>query len=161
MKIISFVGRHNCGKTTLLTKIIPLLKKEGINVAVVKHSAKEIHELPSDKDSDRLFNSGSDVVYFVSPKLSVYYSKDKKEKSLNDVLNSIPNNIDLVIIEGYKKEDYPKIEVIRKDIDALPIKGLTNVIAKVTDCTIDSQLPVFSFNDEDLITRFIIKWLSK
>lgn len=149
--VVSFVGRHNAGKTTLLVNIIEKLSQKGIKVAVIKHAS---HVLDIGKhDSDRLFNAGASTVYASSPEMTILYRRHK-EKGLDEIISELSGG-DLLITEGYKKESHPKIEVLRKEIDTEKMK-LDNVIARVADFAIDDSLPRFDFGQIEEISDFLI-----
>ena len=98
---IAFVGRSKSGKTTLLEKLIPELKRRGYRVAAVKHTAHPIEPDAPGKDSYRLAQAGADPVILAAPETTV-------EEALAGV-----RAVDLVLVEGYKRADVPKIEVQR------------------------------------------------
>ncbi len=153
--VVSFVGRHNAGKTTLLVNIIEKLSQKGIKVAVIKH-ASHVLDIRTEHDSDRLFNAGASTVYASSPGTTVVYRRHR-EKGLEEIISEI-SGVDLLITEGYKKESYPKIEVLRKEIDTETMK-LDNVIARVADFAIDDSLPLFDFGQIEEISDFLSRSL--
>lgn len=153
--IVSFVGRHNSGKTTVLVEVIKHLKQEGIETAVIKHASHSLAIQPI-TDSDRLFDAGAGTVYVTSPDISIHYSRHYSERSLFEIYEGISKGVDLVITEGYKKETTRKIEVIRQDIDPKPLQ-LENLIARVCDFHVDHQVPEFTFEQYTEIARFIIE----
>jgi len=155
--VISFVGRHNSGKTTLLTKIIERFSQKDIKTAVIKHAASGL-DINPDNDSGRLFNAGASRVYASSPGIAMEYHRNNEEISLKDICSKVGLDVDLVITEGFKKETHPKIEVLRSSISKKTM-DLTNVIARVADFDLDDYggaLPVFKFNQDKEITEFII-----
>lgn len=153
--IVSFVGRHNSGKTTVLTGVISYLEQEGIKTAVIKHASHSLSIQPV-TDSDRLFDAGARTVYVTSPDISIHYSHHDYEKSLLEIYEEIAGEADLVITEGYKKETTQKIEVIRQDIDTKPLQ-LENLIARVCDFHVDHRVPEFAFKQYKEIAGFIIE----
>lgn len=151
---ISFVGHHNSGKTTLLVKVIRHLSSWHIRTAVIKHSQHGF-DLPVEKDSERLFEAGSGLVYASSPRMSLRYRREDKERDLSDIYAEVSGEVDLVITEGYKTGPYPKIEVVRQATgDILP--NLPNLIARVSDQPIDDAITCFGFNQDMEIARFIV-----
>lgn len=153
--IVSFVGRHNSGKTTVLTGVIRHLDQKGIKTAVIKHAHHSLSIQPI-TDSDRLFDAGAGAVYVTSPDVSIHYSRHIKEKSLYDIYEEVYDGVDLVITEGFKTEATKKIEVIRKEIDSEPLP-LDNLIARVCDFNVDHQVPEFTLNQYKEIADFIIE----
>ncbi len=154
--IISFVGKHNSGKTTLLTDIISRLEQQGIKTAVVKHAHKGL-DLPGNFDSDRLFAAGASIVYASSPEFSLIYRRNQEEWSIEQIYTQIAGDVDLVITEGFKGKDFPKIEVLRQEISTSTLE-ITNVIARVTDFTLEDSVPTFSFEQQEEITAFILEY---
>lgn len=152
--IVSMVGRHNSGKTTLLTEVIPYLKRAGCKTAVIKHAAHGLN-IESRSDSDRLYNSGADLVYASSPGMSLLYRRYDQEEELATIYAKVSPGYDLVICEGFKKAAVPKIEVLRAEISTKPM-DLENVIARVADFNCGGNLPNFLLNQYEEVARFII-----
>ena len=155
--IISFVGKHDSGKTTLLTKVVNHLNNQNVKVGIIKHAHHDL-EIPDSKDSEKLFNAGARVVYTNSPNMQITYTRAEL-KALPEIINAIASDLDIIILEGYKDELYPKIEVSREAIsrEFLPI---TNVVARVIDfkLEIDPGVPVFNFADINEIGDFILDY---
>jgi len=154
--IISFVGKHNSGKTTLLIGIISRLEKRGIKTAVIKHAHKGL-DLPGNFDSDRLFAAGASIVYASSPEFSLIYRRNLEEWSIEQIYDQIAGDVDLVITEGFKGKDFPKIEVLRREISTSTLE-VTNVLARVTDFPLVDSVPTFSFEQQDEITALIMEY---
>lgn len=152
--IVSFVGRHNAGKTTLVIGVIRHLKSRGIKTAVIKHAAHGV-DVGNDNDSDRLFNSGADLVYTSSPDMSLIYRRYNQEKELEQIYAEVAPGNDLIICEGFKKEKVPKIEVLRKEITTETME-LQNVIARAVDFDCSDSLPLFGITKYDELAEFII-----
>lgn len=155
--VISFVGYHNSGKTTLIVKVVQELKSKGLKLAVVKHSSHGF-DLATSKDTEKLFEGGADIVYAASPLNSIIYRRNENEPEADQIIAEIQGQVDLVITEGYKRESYPKIEVMRQEIGPEPM-GARNVIARVADFTIEGSLPLFGFEDSALIADFIMDYI--
>lgn len=154
--IISFVGKHNSGKTTLLAAVIKTLARQGIKTAVIKHASHGVTLEPTG-DSERLFLAGADVVYAASPDISIKY-EHKPQLSLTDIYEQVAPGMDLVITEGFKEEKTVKIEVMRQAISKKPLP-LENVIARVADFPLNDDLPRFTFDQPEQIARFIVEYL--
>ena len=152
--IVSMVGRHNSGKTTLLTQVIPYLKRAGCKTAVIKHAAHGLN-IENRSDSDRLYNSGADLVYASSPGMSLVYRRYDHEEELETIYSQVSPDYDLVICEGFKKAAVPKVEVLRAEISTKPM-DLENVIARVADFNCEGDLPTFLLNQHEEVARFII-----
>lgn len=143
--ILCFVGWSGCGKTTLLSRLVPELKSRGLRVALVKHSSHvhALHELGS--DTDRFTETGADVVGLATPEgVSLTWSGD--DAQLTERLRAL--EVDLVLVEGWKNGPHPKIEVWRKDVGpALCAQGV-EVMAVVTDDEVPA--PVQRFKNAEL-----------
>lgn len=150
--VISFVGRHNSGKTTFLSTVINELAKDGIKVAVVKHASTHL-DIPLENDSEKLFNAGAALVYASSPDISIQYKREM-EKSLEEIYTNISDDIDILITEGYKHEPHYKIEVMRKEISDISM-DLENTLALVTDFSVATKIPVFNFDQGFDMAKFI------
>jgi len=153
--MICFAGRHNSGKTTLITKIINQLSARGINTAVVKYARGGL-DIDGSKDSEKLFTAGAQAVYTSSAEIDLIYRRHAEERSLEEIYQEISGGVDLIIIEGYKLGPYPKIEVIRREIDPQPME-LNNVIARVSNFELQEQsVPRFNFEQVDEVIELII-----
>lgn len=155
--VISFVGKHNSGKTTLLTRIVAILEQRGIRTAVVKHAGSGL-DLSGDSDSERLFLSGARIVYAVSNDLSVVYRREK-EISLDTICNQIGSEADIIISEGFKKDTFPKIEVLRQSISSTTL-DLNNVVVRVADFPLQGNVPHYTFDQQQEIANFIINYFN-
>lgn len=111
--IISFVGKSNSGKTTLVEKIIPEFKKRGYKVGAIKHDAHQFEIDHRGKDSWKMAQAGADTVLIVSNEKMAMVKKLDYEVNIDDIVNRFFNDVDVVITEGYKRQNKPKIEVIR------------------------------------------------
>ncbi len=155
--VVSFVGYHNSGKTTLIVQVVQALKTRGVKAAVIKHSSHGFH-LAADRDTEKLFAGGADLVYALSPETSICYRRYTEEPELEPILESLSNDVDVLITEGFKKQKYPKIEVLRREIKSEPMDAV-NKIAYVADFELDSHLPGFRFEESAAIADFIInRW---
>lgn len=157
--VISFVGKHNAGKTTFLSAVVRELTDLGVCVAVIKHSSSNL-TISADTDSDKLFNAGAGQVGVISPDASIIYRRYKNEPQLSTVIENLSEEADLIITEGYKKEPFPKIEVMRQAISQESFK-LNNTIAMVADFDIDTDIEKFSFQQTSEAAQFIIRNLLK
>lgn len=155
--VISFIGYHNSGKTTVATKVVKELKKRGYSVAALKSTKhrKLIEDTPG-KDSYRYKKAGAGAVGIVSPDELVLF-KEIDRDSLNLQLLSflLFDDYDIVICEGFKRADVPKIEVARKELNQpLLLKQVNRVVAIVSDFPVDG-VKNFSFDEVEKLTDFI------
>lgn len=111
---ISFVGRHNSGKTTLIVKVISELVSRGLNIGSIKHHGHPDFDIDyPGKDSYRHREAGSCDVVVISPTRMARITEIHDEPSCDEVVASMPNH-DLVIVEGYRQSGLPVIEVLRQ-----------------------------------------------
>ena len=113
--ILGFIAHSGTGKTTLLTQLIPTLKKHNIRVAVIKHAHHNVEIDKPGKDSYRLRKSGADQM-IISTNERVAYIKETPAQAMSfeqTVAMLDHSIIDLVLIEGFKNENYDKIELYR------------------------------------------------
>jgi molybdopterin-guanine dinucleotide biosynthesis protein B len=154
--IISVVGKSDSGKTTLIEKLIPELKKRGYRIAVLKHAFHQFDMDKEGKDSWRHKAAGADTVIVASPG-RIAMVKDDDFGTL-DSLASYFQDMDIVITEGYKREHKPKIEVFRAAAHKEPLcRGNSDLIALVTDSDIDLNVPRFGLEDIKALADFIEK----
>lgn len=153
--IFSVVGKSsNTGKTTILCNIIKELKGRGYRVATIKH---DVHGFDIDhpgKDTWKHGQAGSDIVMISSPQKFAMIEKVEKEYSLDEIIKKI-SNIDIIITEGYKSGDKPKLEVYRKEIADELLCEDEELFALVTDKVFENDIPQFNFDEILSLVDFI------
>lgn len=159
-QVISFVGRSNVGKTTHLEKVIAEIKRRGYKLATIKH---DVHGFDIDipgKDTWRHGQAGADSVVISSPNKIAIIEKVSEEKNLDEIAQKL-QNVDIIITEGYKRGNKPKVEIVRRERSAQPICEPRELFALVTDCDINIDVPKFGFHQVaelvDLIEEKFIK----
>lgn len=154
--VICFVGASNSGKTTLIEKVIGLLMKHGYRVATVKHTHKAPEMDTEGKDSWRHRAAGAKTTVLASPVRFAVISDTDKELTVEDILERFVDNVDILIVEGFKRDRYPKIEVYRGGVpeDLRCLKDPT-IIALAADKSHDVHIPLFDINDAEGITGLI------
>ncbi|HFC91859.1 MAG TPA: molybdopterin-guanine dinucleotide biosynthesis protein B [Leucothrix mucor] len=119
--LIGFVAYSGTGKTTLLCKLIPLLKDKGLRIGVIKHAHHDFDIDHPKKDSYALRKSGADTLLIASHKrtaIIIEHPEVSAEPSFEDALVNIPSaDLDLLLVEGFKHADYPKIELHREALN--------------------------------------------
>jgi molybdopterin-guanine dinucleotide biosynthesis protein B len=158
MKTISFVAASsNSGKTTLIEKVVRILKERGLRVAVIKHASKGFDIDRPGKDSWRFREAGADAVMLVGPDSMALMRNISREPSL-DELKMMLQDIDIVIREGFKQDKGSRIEVFRSGVSGKQPLCVTDrsFLALVSDVPISVSIPRFDLNDAaavaDLIT---------
>ena len=159
---LGFIGRSNSGKTTLLEKLIGELARRGCRVAVLKHTHHPgvQTDLPG-KDTRRLWEAGAVHTTFLTPDRIVQTHRYAEEPALSEALAGI-QDVDLILIEGYKRGAFPKIEVVRAACDPHPIPGRVGRIAYVTDLpALAGDLPSFGLDAIAALADFIENYLAE
>ncbi len=163
--ILGFVAFSGTGKTTLLEKIIPQLRQLGVRVALLKHAHHDFDiDIPG-KDSYRLRHAGATQVMIASKQrwaLITENTQAQDEPQLSELLTHLdPEQFDLLLVEGFKHERYPKIELQREALgkpDLYPDDPQIIAIA----CDIaqpQATIPVLNINQPEVISNYIINWM--
>lgn len=161
--IVSLVAKSNTGKTTLIVKLISEFKRRGYKVGAIKHDAHKFDIDKEGKDSWKLTHAGADTMAIISSeKMAVVkMNRDRKEIDVKKILNQYFSDMDIVLTEGFKKSQLPKIEVHRKArSDTLICRGEINddtLIAVASDEDLDVDVPLYDINDHPAICDFIEK----
>ncbi len=157
IKIIGITGLKDVGKTYYASLIINLLVKRGYRVGSIKHAHHDFDIDQPGTDSYKHREAGSSQVIISSSQrwAKITENINKNEKSLDELIQEF-RNIDIVVVEGFKKENHPKIEILSKDVKNKN-KDINNVIAIVSDEFRDKSTPVFKKNDIENLIEFIIK----
>jgi molybdopterin-guanine dinucleotide biosynthesis protein B len=163
--ILGFAAYSGTGKTTLLTKLIPLLKKSGLKPGVIKHSHHNFEIDKPGKDSFRLRTAGATPVMLVSAHRRAIITEfdNITEPKLDDQLKAFDqSSIDLILVEGFKAENFPKIELHRPSLNKpLIFPQDPSIIAIATDQTIaiPAHLDQLDLNNPSLIADYITQKL--
>jgi len=160
--IFGVAGFSGSGKTTLAEKLIRCFCKKNIEIAVVKHAHQHFEADHEGKDSYRLREAGSRQVMVSSVARSALFTENKRqgEPSLTELLHRLEPAA-LVLVEGFKKEAIPKLEVWR-EANQSPLLFLEDktILAMVSDDEIKGlQIPRFNMNETQKIADFIISIL--
>lgn len=155
--IVSFVGRSNSGKTTLIERVIPELVRAGYRVATVKHAGHGFDLDTEGKDSWRHKRAGASSVVVVSRGSLAMFADVPEEMKVEEVRDRfLDSSYDLIIAEGWKSEGYPKIVIIREQVGEVPIAP-DGLLAVVSDKPIDLPVPVLDLNDVTGVAALIMK----
>jgi molybdopterin-guanine dinucleotide biosynthesis adapter protein len=164
--MISIVGYADAGKTTLIEKLVPELKKRGYRVGTIKHAVHESNLDTRGKDSWRHFAAGADTVVVSSTeKIALIQKREKAPKNSQVELSGLEpyfSSMDVVFVEGFKNAHKPKIEIFRSEIHDAPLSVNDQMlVALVTDADILCTVPKFSLDEigklADLIERDFLK----
>lgn len=156
-KVVSVVGYSGSGKTMLLEKLLPELRRRGYRIAVVKHTHHAVEMEQQGTDSWRLYQAGADVLVLASPQKLFMAKPLASEMTIADIQRLLGGNFDLIITEGFKEDKALKIEVHRKEDGSNLLFERPELLAVVSDEPLSIDSPVFSPEDysglADLIER--------
>ena len=158
--IVSIVGKSKSGKTTLIGNLLGELKSRGYRVATIKHAPQGMTFDDSDKDSWHHIQSGSEATAVASPDRIVLIKPVTPEVTLDEVAGLFGEDYDIILTEGFKESNAPKIEVHRRQVGS-PLGSLRKLIAIVTDEPLKTKTRQFSLQDvkglADLLEEGFIK----
>lgn len=162
--MVGFCAWSGTGKTTLLTRLLPLMVTQGLKVAVVKHAHHTFDIDHPGKDSYELREAGASQMLIASHKrmaLITEFDEGRGEPSLADALCGLNlQDLDLILVEGFKHENFTKIELHRPQLNKpLFFPDDSNIIAIASDAPISENsnlLPMLNLNNPEQIVQFII-----
>jgi len=166
--VIGFTAVTGTGKTTLLKKIIVLLRKRDIRLAVIKRAHDDFDIDHPGKDSFELRKADAYQMLISSAKrkaLITEFESYQQEPSLNELIDDLDHeNIDLILVEGFKREHFAKIELHRKGLNQ-PYRYETDsdIIALATDHPVspETDLMLLDMNQPESIAEFIFNLVYK
>lgn len=155
-QIIAVCGVKNSGKTTLLVKLVEALAKKGIRVAVIKHDGHDFTcDIPG-TDSYRLYQAGAYGTAVFSEYRTFIHKEGCKEREKELIAQF--SEAEIILIEGMKNSDYPKIEVIRKEISDVPVSNPVGRFLIATDWELQKfEEPAADLNDIESILEKIAR----
>lgn len=167
LPIVGFAAFSGTGKTTLLKELLPMLSRRGLRVGVVKHAHHSFELDHPGKDSYELRKSGAAQTLIASRTrwaLMVERTRDR-EPRLDEVLLELDQAaLDLILVEGFKDEHFPKIELHRPSLRR-PLLCLADdaIIAVASDAPLDDcrQLPRLDLNRPEEIAAFIVDYVER
>jgi molybdopterin-guanine dinucleotide biosynthesis protein B len=148
------VGKSGVGKTTALEKVIRELKRRGHKVGTVKHDTHGFDVDKPGKDSWRHAQAGSDAVVISGPQKMALIRQLDGEMPLDEIVR-LMGDVDLVITEGYKRGDKPKIEVTRRERGTELLCQADELIGIMTDYPVDMSVPQFALDDAGGLVRLL------
>jgi molybdopterin-guanine dinucleotide biosynthesis adapter protein len=160
--LVGFAAFSGTGKTTLLIKLLSIFNARGLRVGVVKHAHHTFEIDYPGKDSYELRKAGANQVLIGSRQRWALITEniDKQDKSLEYHVNNLDlDNLDLVLVEGFKPEIIPKIELHRPSLGKdLLFPNDDSIIALALDAKIENthDLPVLDLNKPEEIAQFVI-----
>jgi len=160
--ILGFAAFSGTGKTTLLTQIIPILRQHGLRIGLIKHGHHDFQIDQPGKDSFRLREAGASPVMLVSRNRRAIITEisPEREPRLDDQLKLFDQaELDLILVEGFKAEQFPKIELHRPSLNKpLLYPNDPNIIAIASDVALETPdyLPQLDINQPEMIVAFIL-----
>lgn len=153
--VVSFVaGKSNVGKTTFLEKVIKEFKCRGYKLAVLKHDVHGFDLYPTGRDEWRYSQAGSQIVVTSSLNKIACTENVTHELSVEEVVKRI-SGVDIILVEGYKRERLPKVEIYRQEVCDKLFCSEKDLIAVVTDTQLPVSVPQFSLSDASGIVSLI------
>ena len=167
-KLIGFAAYSGTGKTTLIKDVVMILKKSNYRVSVIKHAHHNFDIDQPGKDSYEIRKSGAENMLISSKNrwALMHENMNNNELTLIDLINLLEKiKYDLILVEGFKAESFPKIELYRKEVSkdrGLLSSSDKNVVAIATEqkTKLETSLPVLDINNPQNIVDFIINFLN-
>lgn len=159
--ILSFVGRSNSGKTTLIERVIPELVRAGYKVATVKHAGHGFDLDTEGKDSWRHKQAGASSVVIISKSSLAMFADVSDHMNVEDVRERyLDASYDLILAEGWRSEGYPKIVVVRDQIGEVPVSQ-DGLLAVVSNKPVETSVPLLDPDDVAGVAALIIRYFPK
>lgn len=167
-KLLGFAGWSGSGKTTLLVHVIPALKKRGLRLSTIKHAHHAFDLDQPGKDSWKHRQAGATEVLISSQKrwAVLHELGEEPEPELRDLLPKMAP-VDLILVEGFKRDTHPKIEIFRSTLNKpLLYPRDSAIIAVATEdytcpALTDCPLPLLNLDDSEALADFIITHLDR
>lgn len=156
--LLAISGCKNSGKTTLITKLIPRFCEKGYKVATIKHDG---HDFQGDEVGTDTYKHKKAGAYGTAIFSNNKFMIIKEDKSIDEryFIKLFPE-ADIILLEGFKGSDYPKLEIIRKGNSSRPIcndKNLIGILSDIND--IEENYNIIDLNNIDLILENILNYM--
>src|SRR5688572_3006200 len=159
MKIFGFAGYSGSGKTTLIEQLIPLFTKRGLTVSLIKHAHHTFDVDQPGKDSYRHRHAGcTEVLVSSSRRWALMHElRGAQEPPLAELTKHM-SACDLLLVEGFKHEPIPKLEVYRAQVgEPLIHPHDPNIVAIATDQRLETKLMQLDLNAPVGIAEFVLR----
>ena len=159
--VFGLAGWSGSGKTTLAEKLINVLSERGLTIATIKHAHHKFDADMPGKDSWRHRKAGADQVLVSSAMRLAHFIEHAHEEPSLEMLLAKLNPCDIVLVEGFKKEAIPKLEIYRGELELSPLYPEDpHIIALISDTPPeDCPLPILASDNIDIIADFIMRHL--
>jgi molybdopterin-guanine dinucleotide biosynthesis protein B len=158
MNVIGIAGWSGAGKTTLLTRVIPRLIARGLRVSTIKHAhhAFDIDQPGKDSHTHRAAGATEVLVSSANRFALMHELRGAPEQSLGGLLERL-SPVDLVLVEGFKREAHPKLEVYRVSVGKpLLAPDDSNIVAIASDGPVATRVPVVPLDDIEAVAEILI-----
>jgi molybdopterin-guanine dinucleotide biosynthesis protein B len=158
MNVIGIAGWSGVGKTTLLTRVIPCLTARGVRISTIKHAHHAFDVDQPGKDSHAHREAGATEVLVSSANrfALMHELRGDREWTLDALLEKL-SPVDLVLVEGFKTQAHPKLEVFRAAVKKPPLHPEDeNIVAIASDSPMDAKVPVVSLDDIEAVSDILV-----
>ncbi len=159
MKIFGFAGYSGSGKTTLIEQLIPIFRQRGLDVSLIKHAHHTFDVDQPGKDSYRHRHAGCTEVLVTSSRrwALMHELRGAQEPRLADLVKHM-SPCDLLLVEGFKHEPIPKLEIYRAAVgEPLIHPHDPNIVAIATDSRLETKLTQLDLNSPAGIAEFVLR----
>jgi molybdopterin-guanine dinucleotide biosynthesis protein B len=158
VRLLGIAGWSGAGKTTLIEKLLPALAARGLRVSTVKHTHHSVDLDQPGKDTHRHRTAGAVEVMLASSARFALMRETPQPLGLDELVARMAP-VDLILVEGFKLDALPKIEVYRRAVGKkLLWPGVPDIFAVATDTPI-AGAPCVDINDADALAEIIVGWI--
>jgi molybdopterin-guanine dinucleotide biosynthesis protein B len=158
MKVIGIAGWSGAGKTTLLTRVIPHLTARGLRVSTLKHAhhAFDVDQPGKDSHTHRMAGATEVLISSANRFALMHELRGEPEWALRALLARL-SPVDLVLVEGFKRETHPKLEVFRAAVGKPMLHpDDPNIVAVASDGKVAARVPVVSLDDIEAVADILL-----